>query len=84
MSNADEYMRMASEAICHTANCVRIEANLVQQALTLPSAVYRPRVYPDGNAWCALYGDNIQDGVCGFGPTPAAAVAAFDAAWWKS
>jgi len=46
-----------------------------------PSAVYRPRVYIDGNKWCALYGENIQDGVAGFGDSPAAAMADFDAAW---
>lgn len=25
--------------------------------------------YKDGNQWCFLYGDNIQDGICGFGDT---------------
>ena len=25
--------------------------------------------YKDGNQWCFLYGNNIQDGVCGFGKT---------------
>ena len=25
--------------------------------------------YKDGNAWCILLGDNIQEGVCGFGYT---------------
>ena len=25
--------------------------------------------FKDGNQWCFLYGDNINDGVCGFGDT---------------
>ncbi|MBR4552869.1 MAG: hypothetical protein IKO20_04015 [Bacteroidaceae bacterium] len=25
--------------------------------------------YKDGNQWCFLYGDNIQEGICGFGNT---------------
>ena len=25
--------------------------------------------YKDGNQWCFLYGENIQEGVCGFGDT---------------
>jgi len=25
--------------------------------------------YKDGNTWCILLGDNIQEGVCGFGYT---------------
>lgn len=31
--------------------------------------------YKDGNQWCYLYGDNIQDGIAGFGET------IFKAAW---
>lgn len=25
--------------------------------------------FRDGNQWCYLYGDNIQEGICGFGET---------------
>lgn len=25
--------------------------------------------FKDGNQWCFLYGDNIQEGICGFGDT---------------
>jgi hypothetical protein len=32
------------------------------------------KVYPDGNQWCALWGDDIQSGVAGFGDTPALAL----------
>lgn len=45
------------------------------------SAIYRPKVFPDGNAWCALYGENVQEGVCGFGDTPADAVHDFNLRW---
>jgi hypothetical protein len=30
----------------------------------------------DGNEWCALLGDDLATGMCGFGPTRAEAVAA--------
>lgn len=53
----------------------------VQESMTAPSAIYRPRIGLDGNQWCALYGDNLQDGVAGFGDTPAAAMADFDRNW---
>lgn len=46
-----------------------------------PSYVYRPRLFIDGERWCALFGDNIHNGVCAFGETPAEAYAAFDKAW---
>ena len=53
-------------------------------APTRPSVMYRPRIFMEGNSWCALYGENIQDGVAGFGDSPEAAMADFDAAWQKS
>ena len=37
----------------------------------------------DGDQWCALLGDNLQEGVAGFGETPDKAMAAFDMAFWK-
>lgn len=48
---------------------------------TSPSYVYRPKLFIDGDRWCALYGENIQTGVCAFGETPAKAYSAFDEAW---
>jgi len=26
--------------------------------------------YKDGNQWCCLYGENLQEGIAGFGSTP--------------
>ena len=49
--------------------------------ISAPHTRMRPRVFPDGNMWCALYGDDLQMGVAGFGATPAAACADFDRAW---
>ena len=48
-----------------------------------PSTIYKPRVFPDGNMWCALYGENIQEGVAGFGKSPALAMKDFDDNWYK-
>ena len=46
-----------------------------------PSTIYKPKLFIDGDRWCALYGENIQDGVAGFGKSPAAAMADFDIEW---
>lgn len=46
-----------------------------------PSVVYKPKITKDGDQWCALLGDNLQEGVAGFGDTPNKACYAFDAAW---
>lgn len=57
------------------------EISAVSYQMRRPFVVLRPKIYPDGNQWCALYGDNLQDGVCGFGSTPEEAATAFDSAW---
>lgn len=49
-----------------------------------PFVLLKPKLYPDGNMWCALYGENIQEGVAGFGETPEKAAQAFDLAWLNS
>ncbi len=46
-----------------------------------PHVLMKPAIYIDGNQWCALYGENIQDGVCGFGDSPAKAMEDFDRNW---
>jgi hypothetical protein len=49
-----------------------------------PFVLLRPAIFPDGNEWCALYGENLQEGVAGFGETPEKAAIAFDLAWLNS
>jgi len=47
-----------------------------------PSVLFRPKVHIDGNQWCALYGENLQDGVAGFGFSPEQAMHDFDRNWY--
>ncbi len=49
--------------------------------LGAPSLIYKPRLFIDGNAWCSLFGENLQDGVAGFGDSPANAMRDFDSQW---
>lgn len=56
----------------------------VLEATSFMSATHvlmRPRLFPDGNQWCALYGEDLQEGVAGFGDTPEKACADFDRNW---
>lgn len=46
-----------------------------------PHKVLGVRVFRDGDQWCALFGQNIQEGCAGFGATRVDACAAFDRAW---
>jgi len=54
---------------------------LVRDALIAPHVLYKPTLSQDGDQWCALFGENLAEGVAGFGDTPAEAMAAFDKAW---
>ena len=59
-------------------------SNTIQEAAmeyTRPSVLMRPKVYPDGDIWCALYGDDLQSGVAGFGKSPSEAMYDFDKKW---
>lgn len=65
----------------HAIACVQQGFSIAASEMQRPSAVYRPVLSIDGNQWCALYGDNLQDGVAGFGASPALAMDDFDANW---
>jgi hypothetical protein len=61
-------------------------ANLGTAGLEMsrPFILLRPKMFPDGNQWCALYGEDLQSGVCGFGDTPEKAAQDFDKNWkWQ-
>lgn len=79
----DEYQRMAANAIAHEAWCA---GQAIQQAAfqyERPSAVWKPSISIDGDHWCALYGEDLQSGIAGFGKSPELAMYDFDAAWYK-
>lgn len=54
-----------------------------QLVLRQPHVLMRPKIYQDGDMWCALYGDDIQSGVVAFGKTPHQAAINWDLAWFN-
>ena len=79
----EEYQRMAAHAIAHEAFCAGQAWQQAAAAHERPCVLWKPRLFIDGNQWCALFGENIQEGVVGFGDSPEDAMWAFDAAWCK-
>jgi len=72
-ANISHYVAMAANAIqCAAAEYQR------------PSILLRPKISIDGTQWCALYGENLNDGVAGFGNSPAEAMFAFDLEFYKT
>lgn len=76
-----ELQHCTMNAIAHEADMASLAIQSAAAQYERPSAIYRPRLSVDGNQWCALYGDNLQDGVAGFGDSPNAAMWSFDQAW---
>ena len=78
----DQDSSIAMNAFVHSTTMVQ---HAVQDAVAgygEPSAIYRPKISIDGSQWCALYGDNLQDGVAGFGNSPSAAMQDFNKQWY--
>ena len=79
----EEYQRMAANAIAHEAFCAGQAWQQAAAAHERPCVLWKPRLFIDGNQWCALFGENIQEGVVGFGDSPDAAMLEFDDTWRK-
>ena len=50
--------------------------------LLRPFRMMHTTIGRDGNKWCVLYGENLHDGVAGFGDSPDTASRDFDRAWY--
>jgi hypothetical protein len=72
---------MTPETVLNAQWHAATSAELTEVERKRPFMLLRPRMFPDGNQWCALYGDDLMSGVCGFGATPELAAQAFDHAW---
>lgn len=74
---------LAEQAVCFAAERVANQICDCVSDLNRPHVIFKPKLSIDGNQWCALYGDNLQDGVAGFGDSPALAMSNFDSEWFK-
>lgn len=72
------------QCIDNAVESARYMAVLAAETHMAPHVLMRPKISIDGNHWCALYGENLQDGVCGFGKSPKEAMESFDMAWTRT
>ena len=77
---SESNQRMIANAIIHE-NWQTQET--IRQNLSTPHIEMKPKIYLDGNKWCALYGEDLERGVAGFGNSPWEAMDDFDKSWWK-
>ena len=65
----------------HLMSCVAQDHSIAIAEQARPVVVFKPALTQDGNQWCFLFGENLAEGVAGFGTTPALAAADFDKQW---
>ena len=81
---SEEKQNMIVDAIVH-ATAMHQEVIRGDSSESIrPSVLYKPKLGREGNQWGVLYGDNLQDGVAGFGKSPDAAMRDFDNEWIKN
>lgn len=68
----------------HYAEIIKNDALNITYEMQRPAVLFKPKLYVDGNQWCAVYGDDIQNGVAGFGDSPSKAMTDFDNEWVKN
>ncbi len=76
-----EYQHMVANELTHQA---QMQTEIYRQAIYYQmermSVVLKPKLSVDGDQWCCLYGDDLMNGVAGFGASPAEAMKDFDRA----
>jgi hypothetical protein len=77
LQEAAHYENIAAQRKTDAAN---LEMDTARER-NRPFHLLRPAMFPDGNQWCALYGENLQAGVAGFGESPHLASIDFDVNW---
>ena len=77
----NEYQQLIANSIAHAAEMASENIRAAASRYEAPSVLFKPKLSIDGNQWCALYGENLQDGVAGFGRSPADAMWDFDKNW---
>ncbi len=72
--------RNISHAAWQVGEAARVFFERLESYHATWSATMKPTLTKDGDMWCALHGSDLATGICGFGPTPAHAMMAFDVA----
>lgn len=77
----EQDFRNAMGNIEHSVTIIKEDMLNVTYEWQRPCVLFKPRLFRDGDAWCALLGEDLQSGVAGFGSSPAEAMTDFDKAW---
>ena len=76
LNNQDS--NMAANAICHAMEMIQASWQQTASCYEAAHVIYKPRLFQDGDMWCALLGDDIQVGIAAFGKSPQDALHEWD------
>jgi hypothetical protein len=79
----EQWQQHIAGSVAHFSEMAKAAVDSAASHYERPSVLFRPSLSIDGDQWRALYGDNLQDGVAGFGKSPADAMWDFDRNWAK-
>lgn len=82
--NEQDSKMVANEMIhkLHIEHDERMNQLMTKSDLALIEA-FGLKPFKDGDCWCVLFGDNLQEGISGFGKSPHKAVLDFNKNWYN-
>lgn len=79
-----QLLERVAENIIGAAFQVQLKFSCMLEEHERPCVVFRPRLFLDGDSYCALLGDDIMVGCAGFGRTVDEAMRDFDKNFYNS
>ena len=86
MSRQDELFEIESsqrQRFAELQHSIAMETLCLKTDMVLVESLH-PTITKDGNQWCVLYGDNLQEGIAGFGETIHKAIIDFNGAFYRN
>jgi len=77
-----QHSQMVMDSLTHHAHMASESIKQAASEYERPCVLFRPKLTIDGDQWCALFGENLMEGVAGFGDTPSKAMWNFDHNWY--
>ena len=83
-SAVESVCREAFSMASHHMACVAQDWSIAAVEQQRPCVVFKPTLSRDGSLYCVLFGEDLVQGVAGFGESPALAMTDFDKNWFAT
>lgn len=83
-SAVESACREAFSMASHYMACVAQDWSIAASEQQRPCVLFKPVLSRDGNQYCVLFGEDLMQGVAGFGDSAALAMIDFDKNWYAT